>query len=244
MTEKTGIEIEHSLQGESRRKLAILAGYLYLAYIVLTVFYTFIDHKPLVWDDPVAMALNIADSAWIIRIRYMSEVISALLFLSTAWALYALLKPVGKNLALLFVLFNLAGVAVECVCALIQIDALLLLGDPNYLHAFNPSQLQTLSLFFLGLSGSGNMILTLFYGAWLFPLGYLVYKSGFLPRFLGVLLLLDGLSLMICFVQLCLFPGHEKLMYPLYPIMFIAEFGLAMWLIIKGVKEQKKESFS
>jgi hypothetical protein len=172
----------------------------------------------------------------------MSEVISTLLFLSTAWALYALLKPVGKNLALLFVLFNLAGVAVECVCALIQIDALLLLGDPNYLHAFNPSQLQTLSLFFLGLSGSGNMILTLFYGAWLFPLGYLVYKSGFLPRFLGVLLLLDGLSLMICFVQLCLFPGHEKLTYPLYPIMFIAEFGLSMWLIIKGANGKPSPS--
>jgi hypothetical protein len=242
MAEKTEIEIAEDLQNTSRRKLARLAGYLYLAYIVLTVFYTFIDHKPLVWDDPAAMARNIADSAWIIRIRYMSEVISTLLFLSTAWALYALLKPVGKNLALLFVLFNLAGVAVECVCALIQIDALLLLGDPNYLHAFNPSQLQTLSLFFLGLSGSGNMILTLFYGAWLFPLGYLVYKSGFLPRFLGVLLLLDGLSLMICFVQLCLFPGHEKLTYPLYPIMFIAEFGLAMWLIIKGANGKPSPS--
>ncbi len=92
-------------------------------------------------------------------------------------------------------------------------------------------------MFFINLGGSGNMILTLFYGVWLFPLGYLVYKSGFLPRFLGVLLLLDGLSLMICFIQLGLFPGYQKLTYPLYPIMFIAEFGLAMWLIIKGVKE-------
>jgi hypothetical protein len=239
MAEKTEIEIAEDLQNTSRRKLARLAGFLYLAYIVLTVSYTFIDHKPLVWNDPAAMARNIADSEWLIRIRYMSEVISALLFLSAAWALYALLKPVGKSLALLFVLFNLAGVAVECVFALIQIDAMLLLGDPNYLHAFNPSQLQTLSLFFLGLSGSGNMILTLFYGAWLFPLGYLVFKSGFLPRFLGVLLLLDGLSLMICFVQLCLFPGHEKLTYPLYPVMFIAEFGLAMWLIIKGTSVKR-----
>jgi hypothetical protein len=239
MAEKTEIEIAEDLQNTSRRKLARLAGFLYLAYIVLFASSTFIQHKPFVWDDPAAMARNIADSALMIRIGYMSEVIAALLFLSTAWALYALLKPVGKNLALLFVLFNLAGVAVECVCALIQIDALLLLGDSSYLHAFNPSQLQTLSLFFLGLSGSGNMILTLFYGAWLFPLGYLVFRSGFLPQFLGVLLLLDGLSLMICFVQLCLFPGHEKLTYPLYPIMFIAEFGLALWLIIKGVKTQK-----
>jgi hypothetical protein len=99
-------------------------------------------------------------------------------------------------------------------------------------------------MFFINLGGSGNMILTLFYGVWLFPLGYLVYKSGFLPRFLGVLLLLDGLSMLICFIQLGLFPGHGKLMYPLYPIMFIAEFGLALWLIIKGVKEQKEVSSS
>jgi hypothetical protein len=205
---------------------------------------TFIHHKPFVWEDPAAMARNIADSELMFRIGYMSEIIAALLFLSTAWALYVLLKPVGKNLALLFLLLNLTGVAVECVFTLIHLDALLLLGRSDYLLAFKPDQLQALSMFFLRLGDSGNMILTLFYGVWLFPLGYLVYKSGFLPRFLGVLLLLDGLSMMTCFIQLCLFPGHEKLMYPLYPIMFIAEFGLAMWLIIMGVKEQKESSSS
>jgi hypothetical protein len=236
MTGKAGFEIAGDEQCGSRRNLARLAGFLYLAYIVLFASSTFIQHKPFVWDDPAAMARNIADSELMIRIGFMSTAVADLFFLSTAWSLYVLLKPVGKNLALLFVLFNLTGVAVECVYTLIHFEALLLLGRSDYLHAFKPDQLQALSMFFLGLGGSGDMILTLFYGVWLFPLGYLVYKSGFLPRFLGVLLLLDGLSLMICFIQLCLFPGHEKLMYPLYLIMFIAEFGLAMWLIIKGVK--------
>jgi hypothetical protein len=244
MTGIAGFEIGGDAQGGSRRKLARLAGFLYLAYIVLFASATFIQHKPFVWDDPTAMARNIADSELMIRIQFMGTIVADLFFLSTAWALYVLLKPVGRNLALLFVLFNLTGVAVECVYTLIHFDALMLLGRSDYLHAFKPDQLQALSMFFLSLSGSGNMILTLFYGVWLFPLGYLVYKSGFLPRTLGVLLLLDGLSLMICFIQLCLFPGHEKLMYPLYPIMFIAEFGLAMWLIIKGVKEQIVESSS
>jgi len=239
-----GIEITSDLQDGSRRNLARLAGFLYLAYIVLFASATFIQHKPFIWDDPAAMARNIADSELMIRIGFMSTAVADLFFLSTAWALYVLLKPVGKNLALLFVLFNLTGVAVECVYTLIHFEALLLLGRSDYLHAFKPDQLQALSMFFLSLGGSGDMILTLFYGVWLFPLGYLVYKSGFLPRFLGVLLLLDGLSLMICFIQLCLFPGYQKLTYPLYPIMFIAEFGLAMWLIIKGVKEQKEASSS
>ncbi len=241
MTGIAGFEIAGDAQGGSRRKLARLAGFLYLAYIVLFASATFIQHKPFVWDDPAAMARNIADSELMIRIGFMSTIVADLLFLSTAWALYVLLKPVNRNLALLFVLFNLTGVAVECVYTLIQFEAFLLLGRSDYLHAFKPDQLQALSMFFLNLGGSANMILTLLYGVWLFPLGYLVYKSGFLPRILGVLLLLDGLSLIICFIQLGLFPAYQKLTYPLYPIMFIAEFGLAMWLIIKGVKENVTE---
>lgn len=232
-----GIEIAGDAQIGSRRNLARLAGFLYLAYIVLFAFATFVQHKPFVWDDPAAMARNIADSELMLRIGFMGTTVADLFFLSTAWALYVLLKPVNKNLALLFVLFNLAGVAVECVYTVLHFDALLLLGRSDYLHAFKPDQLQPLSMFFLSLGGSGNMVTTLFYGAWLFPLGYLVIKSGFLPRFLGVLLLLDGLSMVICFIQICLFPGYQKLTYPLFPVMLIAELGLALWLIIKGVRE-------
>jgi hypothetical protein len=241
MTGMNGVEIVRDAPDRSRQKLARLAGFLYLAYIALFAFATFVRHKPFVWEDPAAMARNIADSEWMIRIGFMSTIVADLLFLSTAWALYVLLKPVGKNLALLFVLFNLAGVAVESVYTLIHFQSLLLLGGSDYLHAFKPDQLQALSMFFLNLGGSSDMVTTLFYGVWLFPLGYLVFKSGFLPRFLGVLLLLDGVSLMICFIQLCLFPAYQKLTYPLFPIMFIAEFGLAMWLIVKGVKEHKEE---
>jgi hypothetical protein len=94
----------------------------------------------------------------------------------------------------------------------------------------------------LKLGGLGNMISVLFYGLWLFPLGYLVVKSRFLPRVLGILLIADGLSLMICFFQLWLFPGHERLTYPLYPVMFIAECGLGLWLMIKGVKDQASDT--
>jgi hypothetical protein len=104
------------------------------------------------------------------------------------------------------------------------------------LNAFKADQLQAQAMLFLNLSGSGNVITGLFYGVWLFPLGYLVVKSGFLPRILGILLILDGFCLLIGFFQLCLFPGHENLIYPLYPVMFIAEFGLALWLLIKSVK--------
>jgi hypothetical protein len=235
--ESHGIAVE--AEPGQRNKLARLAGFLYLAFILLFIFATVVQHKPIVPGDAAATARNIVDSEEMFRVGYTSELVSAFLFLSAAWALYVLLKPVGRNLALLFLLLNLAGVAVECVCAMVHFAALLVLGRPDYLNTFKPDQLQALAMLLLSLGGSGNTVLTLFYGVWLFPLGYLVFKSGFLPRALGVLLLLDGAGMTICFLQINLFPGHEKLTYPLYPIMFIAEFGLSIWLIVKGAGEPK-----
>ena len=136
----------------------------------------------------------------------------------------------------------LGGVAVECVSSLIRFDALLPLSGANYLKPFGTDQLQALSMLLLNLGNSGNMVSVLFYGAWLFPLGYLVLKSSMIPRILGILLIVDGGCLLVCFFQLWLFPGHEKLTYPLYPVMFIAEFGFALWLLIKGVKDGDQAS--
>ncbi len=190
--------------------------------------------------DAAATARNIMASERLFRIGFMSEVVAALLFLLAAWALYVLLRPVNKNVALLFLLLNAAGVAIECCSTLIHFAAVPILRGGDYLKVFQTDQLQALTLLFLSLSGSGNIITTLFYGVWLFPLGYLVLKSGFLPRILGILLIVDGAALLVCFLQLCLFPAYQKLTYPLYPVMFIAEFGFSLWLLIRGVKGQRE----
>jgi hypothetical protein len=227
-----------SIDDVSQRTVARMAGLLYLIYIVTTACSSFLQNKPIAGDDAATTARNIMASVGLFRVGFTTELIATLFFLLTAWALYVLLKPVNKNLALLFLLVNLVGVAVESILTLIHFAALLLLSGDDYLKAFKPDQLQALAMFFLDLGGSGNMVTVLFFGIWLFPLGYLVMKSGFVPRILGILLVLDGLCLMICFFQLCLFPGHEKMTYPLYPVMFVAEFGLGLWLLIKGVKVQ------
>jgi len=220
------------------RKVARIAGFLYLVFIVLFAFSTYIQNKSTAGADAAATARSIVASEWLFRIGFMSEAIAALCFLLAAWALYVLLRPVGKSMALLFLLLNLAGVAVECIFAVMHFAALMLLSGEKYLNVFKADQLQAVAMFFLNLGGSGNLLTTLFYGVWLFPLGYLILKSGFIPRFLGILIILDGISVLICFFQLCLFPGHEKLLYPLYPVMFIAEFGLGLWLLIRGVRVQ------
>jgi hypothetical protein len=82
------------------------------------------------------------------------------------------------------------------------------------------------------------MIAQLFFGAWLLPLGYLVYRSGFLPRLLGVLLIIDFVSVMIWFLQYFLLPGADFITYPGLAVSFIAEISLTLWLLFKGVKDQ------
>ena len=75
----------------------------------------------------------------------------------------------------------------------------------------------------------------LFFGTWLFPLGYLVYKSGFLPKFLGVLLILDGFAIVFWFLQANLLPDYPAIAYPGLALSFIAEVGLGLWLLVRGV---------
>jgi hypothetical protein len=231
-------EMTNTINATSPRNIARLAGLFYLLYMITFATSFFIHNQPIVWGDAAATARNIAASELRFRVGFMSEEIATVLFLATAWALYVLLKPVDKNLALLFVLFNLAGVAVEAVSAAIHFSAFLFVNSSDYPKVFTADQLNALAMSFLYFSGIGGIVSGLFYGVWLFPLGYLVMKSGFLPRILGILLVLDGVSLLICFFQLCLFPNYKALTFPLYPIMFIAEFGLAVWLLTKGVNER------
>jgi hypothetical protein len=218
------------------RKAAKTAGLLYLIFMVTFACSQFIQSKPIISGNAIATGRNIIAFQWLFRTGFIMELLSAVFFLLSAWALFVVLKSINKNLSILFLLLNLAGVAIECVSALSHFAALMLFSSPEYFKAFSTDQRQALAMFFLDLNGSGEMISALFYGVWLFPLGYLVFKSGFLPKFIGILLIADGFSVVISFFQSFLFPGYEKLLYPLYPVMFIAELSLALWLLIKGVK--------
>ena len=155
------------------------------------------------------------------------------------WALYVLLKPVNKDLALLFLLLNLGGVAIQCASDLFLVASQLLINGPDYLNVFQVDQLRSLAMFFIDLREKGFTVAQLFYGAWLFPLGYLVFKSGFLPKILGIVLMAHCFTWLSTFFQSFLFPGFTVITYVSYPLGFIAEFGLTLWLLFMGAKEQK-----
>jgi len=226
----------------TNKKTARIAGFLYLIYLIISIFADVICRSPLiVFGDAAATAQNIMASEWQFRIGVMGDLLSAVLFLLTAWALYVLLKPVNKNLALLFLLLNLGGVAVQCFSDLNLYASLLLLSGADYLKVFQADQLQALAMLFINLRQNGFWICQIFFGAWLFPLGYLVFKSGFLPRILGIVLMIHCVAWLMTFLQFFLFPGYEVLTYT-GPLGFIAEFGLTLWLLIMGAKEQKPAS--
>ena len=178
-------------------------------------------------------------SQTLFRVGFVTELVSAVFFVLAAWALYVLLKPVNKNLALLFLLLNLGGVAVECINALNLFAALQFLSGANYLTAFQTSQLQAMAMSFLNLYTNGFLIAQIYFSAWLLPLGYLIYKSHFLPKFLGILLILDFFGNMSWFLQGFLLPDYTILAYPGNAISLIAEISLTIWLLIMAVKEQK-----
>ena len=223
----------------SPRRTARMAGLFYLIFILTTVLATYVRSRFIVSGDAAATANNIVSSQGLFRIGFVTELVSAVFFLLAAWALYVLLRPVNRNLALLFLLLNLGGVAVECMNALNLFAALQFLSGANYLNVFQTGQLQAMAMSFLNLYTNGFLIAQIFFSAWLLPLGYLVYKSRFLPRFLGLLLILDFFGNLSWFLQGFLLPDYGILAYPGNAISFIAEISLTLWLLIMGVKDQK-----
>jgi len=224
----------------SLKKNARIAGLLYLVYFVTFIFADNGVHSTVVGaGDAAVMAHNMMASEWLFRVGFVSFILAAVFFLLAAWALYVLLNPVNKELALLFVLLNLGGVAIKCMSLVSEFTALLLLSGADYLKVFQADQLQAFAILFLNLYKNGFMIAQIFFGVWLLPLGYLVFKSGFLPRILGILLIIDCFAILTWFFQFFLFPGYEVISYVCLAESLIAEASLCLWLLIKGVKDPK-----
>ena len=226
------------LDGPSRNKLARWAGAAYLTYIAFGAPVMILQNRQVAWGDLASTFNHIQQGTQLFRLGFFLEIVATMFFLLATWSYFALLKPVGKNLALLLVLMNLGGIAAECASAIVKYGALQCVVGNDLARAFTPNQMQAITMLLLRVGDAGYNVATLFYGAWLFPFGWLVYRSGFIPRFWGALLIADGALLFITFAQLCLFPAYGKWTLPFLPIEFLAEVGTAIWLVIRGAKEK------
>jgi Domain of unknown function (DUF4386) len=221
-------------------KVARIAGGLYLVYILAMVLADVLGHIGRGTSEQVYQA--IATNAGSFRLGLVFAFMSAFLFLMTAWGLYVLLRPVNRNLALLFLLLNTVGVAIYCASMLPLVSAMLQGDAASHMQAYPAAQLEGMAYLSINVYKTGFVTAQLFFGTWLFPLGYLVYKSGYLPRFLGVLLVLDGVAVMIWFLQALLLPDYAAIRTPGLAVSFVAEVGLAVWLLVKGVRGVESEA--
>jgi len=220
-------------------KTARVAGLLYLIIALLGIFSLFFGPESLIAPgDAAATANNIKDSESLYRLAFIGDLIGQVIFIFLVLLLYKLLKPVNKNLAVLMVVLVLVGVPIAMLNDLNQIAALLLSRGADYLPVFAADQLHAHVMLFLELYESGLRIAYIFWGLWLFPLGYLVFKSGFLPRILGILLIIAGLGYLIEFVAYFLLPNLDL---TIRMFTFWGEVILALWLLIKGVNVEQWE---
>jgi len=223
----------------SIKKTARIAGLLYLALAVLSAFgLVYVPSMLIVPGDAAATANNIVTSESLFRLGFMSNLIAFTVNIFVALLLYKLLKPVNKSMASLMVILILIGLAIGMLNELNPFAALLLLGSADHLTAFTADQLQALASLFLDIYQPGFSIAHIFWGLWLFPLGYLVFKSGFLPKVIGVLLIIAGLGYLVDFTLFFLFPD---ITVTVSEFTFVGEVLLILWLLIKGVNVEQWE---
>jgi hypothetical protein len=218
-----------------RKPLARITGGLYLAFVIALTLADVFAHIG-VGDVELAFEALTTDSTQF-TVGLTFALLSALLFVMAAWGLYVLLRPVNRELALLFLLLNAIGVAIQVASYIPLILAMLATEASTFTGAFSMAQIEGLQHLSFDVQKLSFLTAQLFFGTWLFPLGYLVYKSGFLPKFLGVLLILDGFAILLWFFQGMLLPDHPALSTPGLALSFIAEVGLGLWLLFKGIKD-------
>jgi hypothetical protein len=219
-------------------KTARIAGLLYVIPWLLSMAAFFISQSLIVPGDAAATANNIMASESLFRLSIVGELVVQAVFVVLVLLLYKLLRPVNKNHAALMVILFLVSVPIAMLNMLNQFAVILLVSGADYLTAFTAAQSQALVPLFLDLHEVGVMIAYIFWGLWLFPLGYLVYRSGFLPRILGILLMISCFGYLIDFTTFFLLPSFE-----LAVNMFTgwAELILCLWLLIKGVNVEQWE---
>jgi hypothetical protein len=213
--------------------MARITGGLYLAFILSMFAADRVGHIGIA-EVSRAHALLTTDPQQF-TVGLVFSLLSAFLFVAAAWGLYVLLKPVNPELALLFLLLNAIGVAIQVASYFPLIFAILSTDASGIAQAFSAVQIEGLQYSSLNLYKFSFVTAQLFFGSWLFPLGYLVYRSGFMPKWLGVLLLLDGFAIVFWFFQALLLPEYPALSYPGLALSLIAEAGLGLWLLVKGV---------
>jgi hypothetical protein len=201
--------------------------------IIFGVFAQVIRLNILTFDEGVETMKTIAGSIFILRLSFVCDLMQALFYLLTAWALFNILKHFNKNQSLLFLILTVVAVAVYSANMLNHI-AIIELNSTNYLH-LGTNELKSATRFYTNLHEYGYLISQLFFGLWLFPVGIIVLQSKIMPKYFGVMLIAATVGALTEFFIMLLFPGNEIVTYPGLVLGMTGEFSFCFWLLYKGL---------
>jgi hypothetical protein len=226
----------------SARNPGRFAGLLYVLTSIIGFFAMgYVPNKLIVHGNAAATANNVAAHETLFRLGIAGELIGQAGFIFVALALYDLLKGVNRRSAALMVILIVVSIPIGLLNELNSFAALILVHGADFLSIFDKPQRDALAMLFLNLHGRGFVVCEVFWGLWLFPLALLVYRSRFLPRFLGVWLALAGFAWVILSLTSTLMPQYQDRVNSYLQPAIIGEIVFMLWLLIRGAKPQARE---
>ena len=219
----------------SPRFKARIAGLFYLLTFLTGGVALLVSGRLVVHGDAAATATNILAHEPLFRLGFAADLIAVACYIAVTGLFYNLFKPVNRSLSLLAAFFSLVGCAIGALSCLFDLAPLVVLGGAQYLSVFKVEQLQALALMFLKLHTQGYNISLVFFGFYCLLIGYLIFRSTFLPRILGALMAFAGLG-WLTFLS----PPLANYLYPyiLAPGL-LGEGSLTLWLLVIGVNVQR-----
>ncbi|HVI77517.1 MAG TPA: DUF4386 domain-containing protein [Candidatus Acidoferrum sp.] len=219
------------------------AGLLYVLASIVGIFgLLYVPSKLIVDGNALETARNIVNCETLFRLGIAAHLIGEALFVFVALALYELLKPVNHRNALCMLTLILVAIPMAFLNELNALAAIVLVHGADFLSSFDQPQRDTLAMLFLNVHGYGFDVAGIFWGLWLFPLGVLVYRSGFLPRILGVALMVNCFAFLFTSFTSLVLPHYEPLVHAWMRPFHFGEQVFMLWLLIRGAKPRPMAS--
>jgi len=219
------------------KKTARLAGLLYLILVITGVFsIMYVSSQIIVQDDAITTAKNILAKEFLFRTGIVNDLISNTIFVFLVLVLYRMFKQINENQAKLMVALVFVQIPVVFIMESLNITSLMIFKG-ELLQTFEINQRQDFAMLFLKINDYCTLTIELFWGLWLLPFGLLVYKSRFIPRIFGILLIIAGVAYINSSLTSLLFPSYSTFVsQPTLLLVAIGEISITLWLLIKGVK--------
>jgi hypothetical protein len=226
----------------SIKTTARIAGLLYLFQIPLGVFgVVYVPKALMVTGNIAATAFNIQVNEFLFRLSIVSTILCSMVTVATALYIYKVLRYVNENHAKWILLFALIVTPISMLNELNNVAVLLLLRSHEVATIFTPDQFHNLVSVFLDLHKYGLQIAGIFFGLWLLPMGYLVFKSTYIPGVIGVFLIVTCIGYLIDFTTFFLYPDFGII---ISEYTWLGEVLMVLWLLIKGVNLEKFEKWN